>query len=85
MGEVPLETQQSEAVINNNISQTTKLELAHYLRETIFISTISSLLKEVKQSFLKTSSGLTENLIKNHCKKSRNTTMGHLHMKRQGR
>ena len=45
MWEVPLETQQSEAVTNNNLSETTKPELAQYLHATLFSPTTVSLLK----------------------------------------
>ena len=41
-------------------------------------------LKEIKQGFRKTWPCLTEILIKKDLDKSRNTTMGHLHIRRQG-
>ena len=44
----------------------------------------ASLLKTIKQGFLKNWPGLTKKLIKKHHDKSGNTTMGHLHMSIQG-
>ena len=66
MWEVPLETQQSEFVVKNIMAQTTKPELVQYHHAALFIPTLESLLKAIKQGFLKTLSGLTENIIKNH-------------------
>ena len=51
---------------------------------TTFQTKTSSLLKAIKQGFLKTWPGLTEKLINKRLEKSRNTTMGQLHMRRQG-
>ena len=84
MWEVPLGSQQSENVVNNIMAQTSKPELAQYLHAALFISTTESLLKATKKSFLETWPGLTEKLINKHLDKSRNTTMGHLHMSRKG-
>ena len=69
MWEVPLGTQQSENVVNNILAQTSKLELAKYLHAALFSPTTASLLKEIKQVFLKTWPGLTEKLIKKHIEK----------------
>ena len=66
MWEVPLKTQQLEAVENNILDHITKPELAQYLHAALVIPTTASLLKEIKQAFLKTSSGLTEKIIKNN-------------------
>ena len=84
MWEVPLGPQKSENVVNNIPAQTSKLELAKYLHAALFNPTTESLLKAIKQRFLKTWPGLTEKLIKKHLDKSRNTMMRHLHMRRQG-
>ena len=84
MWEVPLGPKKSKNVVNNILAQTSQSELAQYLHAALFIPTTSSLLNAIKQGFLKTWPGLTENLIKNHREKSRNTTMGHLHVRRQG-
>ena len=84
MWEVPLGPQQSENLVNIILAQTSKPELAQYLYAAILSPTTESLLKAIKQGFLKTWPGLTEKLIKKHLEKSRNTTMGNLHMKRQG-
>ena len=66
------------------MNQKTKPELAQYLHAALFSATSASLLKAIKQGFLKTWSGLSENLIKKHLEKSMNTTMRHLHMRIQG-
>ena len=71
-------------MVNNILAQTSKLELSQYLHAEIFSPTTSSLLKEIRQVFLKTLSGLKEKMIQKHHEKSRNETMGHLHMRRQG-
>ena len=81
---MPLGPQQPENLVNKILEQNPKPELAHYLHAVLFSPTTPSLLKAIKQSFLKTWLGLTEKLIKKHLDKSRNTTMGHLHMRRQG-
>ena len=70
--------------MNNILAQTSKPELAKYLHAVLFIPNTASLLKAIKQGFLKTFSGLTEKMIKNHQEKPRNTEMGHLHMIIQG-
>ena len=84
MWEVPLEIQQSEAVTNNIMAQTSKPELSHYLYAALFSQTTASLPKVIKQGLLRTWQGLTEKLIKRHIEKARTTTMGHLHIRRQG-
>ena len=61
-----------------------KPELSQYLHASLIIPITASILKSTKQGFLKTWPGLTEKLIKGHLDKSRNTTMGLLHMRRQG-
>ena len=76
--------QQSENVVNNILEQTSKMELAQYLHAALFIPTTASILRVIKKGFLKTWTGIIEKLIKKHLEKSRNTTMGHLHMRRQG-
>ena len=68
---------------NNSLSHTTKQEMTQYLHWSIFIRTTASLLKSIKQGSLKTWHGLTEKLTKKHPEKSRNNTMGNLHMRRQ--
>ena len=70
--------------MNNILAQTSKPELDQYLHAALFSPTTASLLKAIKQGFLKTWPGLIEKLIKKHLEKSRNTKMGHLHMRRQG-
>ena len=81
---MPLGLQQPENVVNKILAQTSKLELAQYLHALLFSPFTASLLKATKQGFLKTCMGLTDKLIQKHLEKSRNTTMGHLHMRRQG-
>ena len=55
--------QQSETLVNNIMVKTSKPELAQYLHSALFSPTTESLLKAIKQGFLKTCLGLTE---KNH-------------------
>ena len=64
MWEVTLETQQLEAVINNIMAQTSKL--SQDLHTALFIPTTVSIIKAIKQGFLKTWIGLTKKLIKMH-------------------
>ena len=78
--EVPLDTQQPSAVINNIQEQSSKPEPAHYLHAALFSPTTASLLKAIKQGFLKTWPGLNKKAYQEASEKSRNTTMGHLHM-----
>ena len=66
MLEVPLGPQQSENMVNNILEQTSKPELYLYLHAALFSPNTASLLKEIKQGFLKTWPGLTEKLIKKH-------------------
>ena len=66
MWEVPLETQQSEAVTRNILDQKTKPELAQFLNTALFSLTTASLRKAIKQGSLKNCPGLTEKLINNH-------------------
>ena len=84
MQEVPLETKQSEILGNEIMAQTTRPELAQYLHAALFIPTTSSLLKAIKQGFLKTWTGLIEGIIKKHPQKLSNRAMGHLHIRIQG-
>ena len=84
MWEVPLETQQSEAVTNDIMAKTSKPELVQYLNTALFSPTTASLLNDIKQGLLKMWAGLTEKLTKRHIEKSRKTTMGHLHRRIQG-
>ena len=63
---------------------TTKPEMAQYLHTEIFGPTTAGLLKEIKQGLLKTWPDLTEEIINKHVEKLMNTTMVHLHMRRQG-
>ena len=58
---MPLGTQQSENVVNNILAKTTKPELAQYLHAALFSPTATSLRKAIKQGFLRTWTGLTEN------------------------
>ena len=58
MWEVPLETQQPAAVTNKILVQTSKPELVQYLHAALFIKTTASLIKAIKQGFLKTWPGL---------------------------
>ena len=58
--EVNLGTQQSENIVHNILAQTSKLELAQYLHAGLFSPTAASLLKAIKQGFLKTWPGLTK-------------------------
>ena len=81
MWEVSLKRQQSEAVTINIMDQTTKPELAQYLHAALLSPTTARLLKEIKQGVLKTWPGITENLIKKHLEKYRNTKMVHLYMR----
>ena len=66
MWEVPLETQKSEALTKHIMAQTSRLELAKYLHTALLCPTTASLLKAIKQGFLKTWPGLTEKLIKRY-------------------
>ena len=84
MWEVPLGPQKLENLLNKILAQTSKPELAKFLHAALFIPTKASLLKVIKPCFLKTWPGLTTKLINKHLEKSINTTMGHLHMRRQG-
>ena len=54
MWEVPLGPQQSETMVNNILAQTSKLELGQYLHAALFSLNTASLLKAIKQVFLKT-------------------------------
>ena len=69
---------------NDILSKTTKPKLERYIHASLFRPTTTSLLKAIRQGFLKKWPELIENLIKKHLEKSRNTTMGHLYMIRQG-
>ena len=82
MLEVPLETQQTASVINKILAQTSKPELSQYLHAALFSPTTASLIKDINYVFLKTLTGLTKKLVQRHLKKSRNTKMVHLQMKR---
>ena len=84
MWEVPLETQQPAAAINDILVQTSKTELARYLHTSIFRQTTEILTKDIKQGFLKTWPGLTKKIIKRHLEKLGYRTMGHLQMGIQG-
>ena len=84
MWEVPLGPQQSENVVNKILAQTSKPELANYLHAALFSPTTASLLGAIKQGLLNTCPGITEKIIKKHLDKSRNTKMGHLHMRIYG-
>ena len=65
MGSAPGDTKK-ENVGNNILAQTSKPELAQYLRVALFIPTTESLLKAIKQGFLKTWPGLTAKIIKKY-------------------
>ena len=65
------------------LAHTTKPELAKYYHSALFSSTKTRLLRSIKHGFLKTRPGLTEELIKKHLDGITNTTMVHLHTKRQ--
>ena len=67
--EVPLETQQSEYVINKILDQKNKPELVKYLHAELLIPTTAHIFKSIKQVLLKTWPGLTEKLIKKHLEK----------------
>ena len=84
MWEGTLETQQSESVTNKIMSQTTKPELAQYLHASLFVPTTASLLKAMKNKFMKTMPGIIEKIVKKHLEKSKETIMIHLNMRRQG-
>ena len=66
MCKFPLETQQSNIVVNNILSQTTIPELAQYFHAALFTLAETSLFKEIKMGWLMTWPGLTEGLIKKH-------------------
>ena len=63
MWEVPL-GEKTGNVVNNILAQTSKPELAQYLRAALFSPNIASLLEAIKQGFLKTWLDLTEKLIR---------------------
>ena len=81
---VSLEIKQSEAVMNKILAQTSKPGQAQYRHVVLFSPKAASLLKTIKRGFPKTWTGLIETLFKKHLKKSSNTTMVHLKMRRQG-
>ena len=83
MWEVPLETQQSNIVVDNILAQTTKPELVQYFHVALFSLTSRTLLKSIKLGYLKTRPGLTEGLVKMNLEKSITKTMVNLHMRRQ--
>ena len=80
--EVPMGPKQPENVVNNILAQTSKPESAQYLHASLFSPTTASLLRAIKKYFLKTWPDLTEKLMKKYLQKSRNTTMGHLQIRR---
>ena len=71
-------------MVNNLLAQISKSELAQYLHAAILSPTTANILKVIKKGLLKTWLGITEKMIKKHLEKQRNTTMGNLHMRRQG-
>ena len=66
------------------MAQKNKPELSQYLNSVLFSTTTASILKAIKQGFLKTWPVLTENLINKHIEKSRNKKVVHLYMIRHG-
>ena len=68
---------------NNILVQTTKPKPTQYIHEKLFILKTTSLLKSIKLGLLKTSSGLTKEVIKAHVEKYIRTMIGHLHIIRQ--
>ena len=59
MWEVSLKIKQLESTTNKILDQKNKPELAQYLHAELFSPKIASLLKSIKQGFLKTWPGLT--------------------------
>ena len=66
MWEVPLETQKIKVVENNIMAHTIKPKLERYIHAALFSQAAASLLKKIKQVFLKACPGLAENLIKKY-------------------
>ena len=83
MWEVPMLIQESKPTVNNILDHTTKPELAKYIHAALFRSKNTNLLKAISQGFFNIWSNLTGGFIKKHLYKYMNTTMGHLHKKRQ--
>ena len=84
MWEFPLETQQQVYVANTMLDQATKPELSQYIHDTLFSLTTAIIIKAIELDFLKTWSGLTEQLINKQTEKLINTSMGNLHLRRRG-
>ena len=83
MWEVPLDTQQSNIMVNNILVETTKPELSLYFHAALSIPMKTSLLKSINMSYLNTLPGPTNRFIKKHLDKLINTTVGHLQMRQQ--
>ena len=67
--EVHLGPQQPEHLVNNILAQTLKPEISQYLHAALLSPTTSSILKAIKQGFLRTWPGLIDKLIKKHLEK----------------
>ena len=61
MWELPPGATTIRNVVNNILEQTSKPELAKYLYTALLFPTTESLIKTIKQGFLKTWRGLTKN------------------------
>ena len=72
------------ATVKHLLDQETKTELSRYYHAVLFIPTNTILLKASKQVFLNSCPGMSESSIIKHLGESINTTIGHLHMNRQG-
>ena len=59
MWEVPLETQQSNIVVDNILVQTTNPELVQYFNAVLFSQATTRLPKAIKLGYLKTCPGIT--------------------------
>ena len=65
MWELPLGPQQAENVLNNILGKTSKPELSQYLHAYLFSPTTATILKVIKQVFMKMWPGLTEKSPRN--------------------
>ena len=76
-----------ESILNANgviRAKTTRSDLAKYHYESLGSPAPSTLLPAIKNGFLKTFPGLTEELIKKHLPKSIESSLGHLNQSKQG-
>jgi hypothetical protein len=73
----------SAEVVNNVYELLNKGALVNYLHKAMFSPTKSAILQAVKNGYLITWSGLTEQAIHKHLKMTPSIAMGHMHQRRQ--